>query len=62
MKRIGIIILAAAAIISSCTGKKSVSSLEKAIEEEIINTLDGAYDFSIIELEKAGFHSLLNGI
>ena len=52
MKRIGIIILAAAAVISSCTGKKSVSSLEKAIEEEIINTLDGAYDFSIIELEK----------
>lgn len=52
MKRIVIIILAAAAIICSCTSQKSRSGLEKAIEEEITKTLTEPYKFSIIELEK----------
>ncbi len=54
MKRIGIIILATAAIVSSCSllEKKSPSKLEKAIEKEITESLDGHQKCSVIELEK----------
>lgn len=54
MKRIGIIILATAAIVSSCSllGKKSPSKLEEVIENEISKSLDGHHKCSVIELEK----------
>lgn len=52
MKRIGIIILATAAIVCSCTGQKSTSKLERAIEHALTENLEGPQKVSVLELVK----------
>ncbi len=52
MKRIGIIILATAAIVCSCTGQKSTSKLERAIEHALTENLEGSQKVSVLEVVK----------